>query len=104
MELPDNIQELKDLVSLILVRLTYLEEENVVFKAENALLKTENAKLKVENAELRRRLNLKSHNSHKPPSSDGLSKKPGFPKRAERKPADNVGIRAKRLSRSPSLI
>ena len=34
------------------------------------------AKLTVENAELKRRLNLDSSNSSKPPSSDGLKKKP----------------------------
>ena len=33
-------------------------------------------KLELENAELRNRLNLNSNNSHKPPSSDGYSKKP----------------------------
>jgi transposase len=43
----------------------------------------ENACLKAENAELRRRLGMDSHNSDKPPSSDGYKKKaiqPGLPK------------------------
>ena len=43
---------------------------------ENERLKAENERLKAENAELRRRLGLDSTNSHKPPSSDGLKKKP----------------------------
>jgi regulator of replication initiation timing len=37
-------------------------------------------KLEAENAELRSRLSLNSENSHKPPSTDGLSKKPALPK------------------------
>ena len=39
------------------------------------MLRCENASLKLENAELRRRLDLNSENSSKPPSSDGLKKK-----------------------------
>ena len=41
-----------------------------------ASLRAENAALRAEIAELRRRLNLDSSNSSKPPSSDGLKKKP----------------------------
>jgi transposase len=41
-----------------------------------ALLKREIETLRAENAELRRRLGLDSSNSSKPPSSDGLKKKP----------------------------
>jgi transposase len=41
-----------------------------------ASLKREIAALRAENAELRRRLGLDSSNSSKPPSSDGLQKKP----------------------------
>ena len=52
-------------------------------RSENALLKTENALLKAENVELKARLNSDSHNSNKPPSSDGYKKrsiKPAFSK------------------------
>ena len=41
-------------------------------------LELENAALRSENAALRSRLNLNSKNSHKPPSSDGLRKRPGL--------------------------
>jgi transposase len=42
--------------------------------------------------ELEQRLNKDSHNSDKPPSSDGLSKKPAFPrKRGVRKPGGQEG-------------
>ncbi len=48
-------------------------------EAENASLRAENVALRAENAELKRRLNMNSSNSSKPPSTDGL-KKPSRPK------------------------
>jgi transposase len=45
-------------------------------RREIEALRIENAELRAENAELRRRLELDSSNSSKPPSSDGLKKKP----------------------------
>ena len=45
-------------------------------RQELAALRAENAALKQEVAELRRRLGKDSSNSNKPPSSDGLAKKP----------------------------
>ena len=45
-------------------------------RREVATLRAENLALRAENAELRRRLDLDSSNSSKPPSSDGLKKKP----------------------------
>ena len=54
-------------------------------ESENAALRAENAELRAENAELRLSLNPNSKNSHKPPSSDGLSKKPGLPKAPAKK-------------------
>lgn len=53
-----------------------LRREIAELRRENASLRQENAALKQENAELRRRLGKDSHNSSKPPSSDGLGKKP----------------------------
>lgn len=41
---------------------------------------SENEALKLENKELKTRLGLNSENSSKPPSSDGLQKKPAFPR------------------------
>jgi transposase len=63
-------------VSSLFERLAFLEVEVERLQAENARLQTENA-------ELRRRLEMNSGNSHKPPSSDGYRKKriePGVPK------------------------
>ena len=64
-------------------RIIWLEKGNKALRSENALLKTENALLKAENVELKARLNSDSHNSNKPPSSDGYKKrsiKPAFSK------------------------
>jgi transposase len=52
-----------------------LRDGVVLLKTDNTELKDEIISLKTENAELRARLNSDSHNSNKPPSSDGYKKK-----------------------------
>ena len=68
MEIPNDIEGLQQLVIQLLERVEKLESENVQLTAEKAQLKLENVQLKAENIELREKLNLKSHNSGKPPS------------------------------------
>jgi transposase len=53
-----------------------LVQELAALRADNAALRADNALLRQEIAELRRRLGKDSSNSSKPPSSDGLAKKP----------------------------
>ena len=83
MELSNDIKVLKDLVTVLLARIEALESEVSALRAENA--------------ELRSRLNLNSKNSHKPPSSDGLSKKPGLPKGPPKKSGGQPGHKGKTL-------
>jgi transposase len=70
------IQNLIKKVEELTQRVRQLE----IFEQENKILRQENALLKVENSELKAQLNNNSHNSNKPPSSDGYKKKPAFPK------------------------
>ena len=64
-------------------RLEKFEKENKILCHDNAVLKAENAMFKAEIEELKARLESNSHNSNKPPSSDGYKKKtvkPALPK------------------------
>src|SRR5271165_3279611 len=76
MVLPADIQAL---VEALRSEISALRAEVADLRRENAGLRAENAGLRAENAELRRRLDLDSTTSSKPPSSDGLRKKPRIP-------------------------
>jgi transposase len=82
----------------------YAEIEKL--KKENAQLRSENEQLRLENTELRSRLNQNSSNSSKPPSSDGLAKKPAFPKTVKGKKGGKPGHKGKTLQMvaTPDLI
>jgi transposase len=64
MSLPTDIDRIQDLVKLLMSQLSALETEVMTLRSENALLKSQLAQ--------------SSTNSHRPPSSDGLTKKPAF--------------------------
>lgn len=68
-----DISSLRLLVQQLLSRVAELEQEN-------GSLKTVILQLQQENEILRGRLSKNSQNSHKPPSSDGLKKKPALPR------------------------
>lgn len=57
-----------------------LRKENAQLRADNAILRAENTALRLDVAELKARIDSNSRNSHKPPSSDGYTKKPAFPR------------------------
>lgn len=77
-----------------------LQAEVAYVGAENARLQAEIVRLQAENAELRRRLELNSRNSHRPPSSDGYRKKrvqPALPKGEKRVSGGQPGHKGKTL-------
>lgn len=76
MHLPNDIAGLKELVKQLLSRIEALEQEN---------------------AQLKSQLHQDSHNSHRPPSSEGLSKKPALPKVTKGKQGGQPGHRGKTL-------
>jgi transposase len=71
--------EVQALVEAMRSEIFALRAEVADLRRENAALRVENAAVRAENAELRRRLDQDSTTSSKPPSSDGLKKKPRLP-------------------------
>lgn len=88
MDLPNNIQELKQLVNDLLVKQSILEKENAALKEENIQLKA--------------RLKADSHNSNRPPSTDGLRKKPALSKIEKSKKGGQNGHKGNTLRMSPN--
>lgn len=80
MSVPENISDLKLLVRTLFDKILKLESINSQLGNENLTLKEEIAVLRGEIAEIKAMLKSDSHNSSKPPSSDGLRKKPAFPR------------------------
>lgn len=78
---PSAVPELHQLVKELFDRIDRLEKTVTELRIDNVALKDDNASLKSEIAELKTRLNSNSSNSSKPPSSDGYTKKPAFPKK-----------------------
>ena len=92
MSIPNDIQALQELVVKLLTRVESLEAKNGLLLSRVKALEAENehllSKVKIleaENRELRARLDANSRNSHRPPSSEGLSKKPALPKKKKKR-------------------
>src|SRR5215469_142443 len=74
------------------------DEEIATLKAENAALREQMQALVARVQEWEGRLAKDSRNSSKPPSSDGLARKPkSLRKKSERKPGGQVGHRGSHL-------
>ena len=100
MTLATEILNLKTLVTSLLSRVTQLEQENAELRQENMLLSQENAVLRQENIELKARLQQNSKNSSKPPSSEGLAKKPAIAKISGKK----VGGQYKHIGKTLEMV
>jgi len=76
-------------------------EENAALRAEVAMLREQVAVLLAENADLKARLGKDSHNSSKPPSSDGLKRRPPLTRslrqKTQKKPGGQLGHRGETL-------
>ena len=74
------------------------EDENALLRAENARLREQVEALGVRVQELQARLAKDSHNSGKPPSSDGLGRKSrSLRKKSGKKPGGQLGHRGETL-------
>ena len=90
MSTPEDISSLRILVQFLFDKVSVLDAHVVALEIENESLRAENSSLKA-------RLKLDSHNSSKPPSSDGLTKKPAFPRPTNGKKGGQIGHRGKTL-------
>jgi len=75
-----------------------LPTDITVLQALVRQLQAENAALKAELAALKARLQADSHNSHQPPSADGLRKRPALPQPVGRKRGGQPGHPGKTLT------
>src|SRR5258706_16451315 len=83
------------------------QEEIAALKAENAALREQVQVLVARVQELEGRLAKDSHNSNKPPASDGLARKPkSLRKRSGKKPGGQIGHRGEtlRLVATPDVV
>jgi phage shock protein A len=84
-ELRSSAKAMQANMTEIISAFTILESNYHDLQLRYAALEASHTAILVENADLRSRLKLNSTNSNKPPSSDGLAKKPGLPKEPKKK-------------------
>jgi transposase len=93
----NDIATLKVFIKELLIRLSDLESAHADLQTSYDIMASRNALLESEYADLHNRLNLNSENSHKPPSSDGLTKKTAIPKAQGGKSGGQSGHTGKTL-------
>lgn len=96
-DLNTDIETLKSMIIALFSRVEQLEADNAALRADNAALRAENALLRAENTALKEQLSKNSKNSHKPPSSDGYSKKPALPQSSGKKTGGQLGHKGRTL-------
>jgi transposase len=83
------------------------EEENAILRAENAALREQVGQLRAEVAGLQQRLAKDSHNSSKPPSSDGVTRTTkSLRKKSGKRPGGQPGHRGHQvlLAETPDVV
>lgn len=91
-----GIKNLESRIEVIILRLTQVESENADLRAQNAILRSENTLL-------RSQLGQNSSNSHKPPTSDGLTKQPAIPRLKGGKTGGQLGHEGQTLKMSSQI-
>ena len=91
-----DIKNLESRIEVIILRLTHVESENAELRAENSVLRSENTLL-------RSQLGQNSSNSHKPPASDGLTKRPAMPRLKGGKTGGQLGHDGQTLKMSSQI-
>lgn len=90
MQLPDNIADCHIIINVLLKKLELFEQR---INEQDAIILSQQKKI----AELEERLSKNSKNSHKPPSSDGLKKKPAFSRKTNKKRGGQTGHKGNTL-------
>ena len=90
MELPNDIATCHEIIKAL-----WAQNQELVKRISE--LKAENKALSARVSELEARLNQNSRNSNRPPSSDGLKKKPAIPRKRGKKRGGQVGHKGKTL-------
>jgi hypothetical protein len=78
--LPTDIKGFETLVLRLIAKLEAVKGNLSIAESKLSIVESENTSLKAQVADLTSRLGLNSTNSHKPPTSDGLSKPPTMPR------------------------
>jgi transposase len=90
-ELRSSTKAMQAKMTEVISAFTILESNHHDLQLRYTALEASHTAILVENADLRSRLKLNSTNSNKPPSSDGLAKKPGLPKEPKKKNGGQPG-------------
>ena len=99
-----DIRNLRLKLDKVMLRLTQVERENTELRADNKVLRSENGVLQSENALLKSQIGQNSRNSHKPPSSDGLTKQPALRRKVGGKTGGQAGHNGQTLKKAPQFF
>ncbi len=97
LNLPDDIASCHELIQLLVVQNRELASQTQELTKRLSEMEVQQEQLLRQVAELEARLNQNSSNSNRPPSSDGLRKKPALPRQKGKKRGGQTGHQGKTL-------